>query len=55
VCDHLLFPPDFIGRGDMSRGGLLPRTVRDSIELAYAPVEGARRHGKRAPKLTVRR
>jgi len=53
--DHLLFPPEFIGRGDMSRGGLLLRAVRDGAELAYAPVEGATRHGKRPPKLTARR
>lgn len=49
--DHLLFPPDFIGRGDMSRGGLLLRAVRSGSELAYAPVEGALRHGPRVPKL----
>jgi hypothetical protein len=53
--DHLLFPPDFIGRGDMSRGGLLLRAVRAGSELAYAPVEGALRHGPRAPKLTRER
>ena len=53
--DHLLFPPEFIGRGDMSRGGLLLRAVRDGAELAYAPLEGATRHGKRPPKLSVPR
>jgi hypothetical protein len=36
--DRLLFPSDFIGRGDMSRGALLLRAVRDRRELAYAPV-----------------
>src|SRR3954469_20989238 len=30
--DQLLFPPDFVGRGDMSRGGLLLRCVRSSTE-----------------------
>ena len=49
--DHLLFPPSFVGRGDMSRGGLLLRAVRDGRELAYAPVEGALRHGPRVPRL----
>jgi len=44
--DHLLFPPDFVGRGDMSRGSLLLRAARRGQELAYAPVEGAVR-GKR--------
>jgi hypothetical protein len=47
--DHLLFPPDFIGRGDMSRGALLLRAARTGQELAYAPVEGAIRQGPRAP------
>jgi hypothetical protein len=40
--DHLLFPPDFVGRGDMSRGALLLRAVRAQQELRYVPVEGAR-------------
>jgi hypothetical protein len=46
--DHLLFPPDFVGRGDMSRGALLLRAAREGRELKYEPVEGARRHGPRA-------
>lgn len=50
--DHLLFPPDFIGRGDMSRGALLLRAAAAGRELAYEPVEGARRHGPRAPRIT---
>jgi hypothetical protein len=49
--DQLLFPPDFVGRGDMSRGGLLLRCVRSSTELVYAPLRGAIRHGPRPPKL----
>jgi hypothetical protein len=40
--DHLLFPPDFVGRGDMSRGALLLRAARANKELPYLPVEGAR-------------
>jgi hypothetical protein len=32
---RLLFPVDFAGRGDMSRGSLLLNAVRDSRELAY--------------------
>jgi hypothetical protein len=40
--DHLLFPQDFVGRGDMSRGSLLLRAARANAELAYAVVEGAR-------------
>jgi hypothetical protein len=40
--DHLWFPPTFLGRGDMSRGALLLRAVREGAELPYLPVEGAR-------------
>jgi len=49
--DRLLFPIDFVGRGDMSRGGLLLRCVRSGEELRYAPVAGAVRHGPRPPRL----
>jgi len=52
---RLLFPPDFVGRGDMSRGGLLLRAVRAGVELAYAPVEGAVVRGKRPPRLEPER
>jgi hypothetical protein len=48
---RLRFPVDFVGRGDMSRGGLLLRCVRSGEELTYVPVEGAVRHGPRPPKL----
>ena len=49
--EHLLFPSDFVGRGDMSRGGLLLRCAREMRELEYQPVLGAVRHGKRPPRL----
>jgi hypothetical protein len=49
--DRVVFPIDFVGRGDMSRGGLLLRQARSGVELPYAPVVGAKRHGKRPPKL----
>jgi len=49
--DRLLFPPDFIGRGDMSRGGLMLRCVYADEELPYVPLRGAVRHGARPPKL----
>jgi hypothetical protein len=39
--DRLLFPSAFEGRGDMSRGSLLLRAVREGRELEYAPI-GAR-------------
>ncbi len=49
--DRLLFPPAFVGRGDMSRGGLLLRCVRADRELDYAPIAGAVRHGARPARL----
>lgn len=49
--DRLVFPETFVGRGDMSRGGLMLRCARDGCELTYLPVAGAVRHGPRSPKL----
>lgn len=49
--ERLLFPSTFVGRGDMSRGGLMLRSVREAVELAYEPVCSAVRHGARPPKL----
>ena len=48
---RLVFPSAFVGRGDMSRGGLLLRHSREGVPLDYTPVEGAVRRGKRPPKL----
>jgi len=53
--ERLLFPPAFVGRGDMSRGGLMLRSVEDGVELAYAPIAGAVRQGQRPPRLEPRR
>ena len=52
--DRLLFPSDFVGRGDMSRGGLLLRCAAAGQELPYIPVAGAVRTGARPPKLGKR-
>lgn len=49
--DALRFPVDFVGRGDMSRGGLLLRAARAGVELDYQPVGSAPRRGPRAAKL----
>lgn len=49
--DQLFFPADFVGRGDMSRGGLLLRCAKDQKELEYIPVAGATLRGKRPPRL----
>jgi len=48
---RLRFPVDFVGRGDMSRGGLMLRCVLHERELDYIPVAGATRRGKRPPRL----
>jgi hypothetical protein len=49
--DRLLFPSSFVGRGDMSRGGLMLRCADSGDELEYVPIAGAVRHGPRPPKL----
>ena len=48
---RVMFPPHFVGRGDMSRGGLMLRCVTAGLELEYAPIAGAVRHGPRPPRL----
>lgn len=50
--ERLVFPAEFVGRGDMSRGGLMLRSVREGRELNYIPIVGATRRGARPPKLT---
>ncbi|MGI8906527.1 MAG: hypothetical protein ACR2IE_08565 [Candidatus Sumerlaeaceae bacterium] len=52
--DRVLFPSDFVGRGDLSRGGLCLRAAADGMELSYSPVLGATRTGKRPPILEPR-
>jgi hypothetical protein len=49
--ERLLFPAEFAGRGDMSRGGLMLRCARSGEQLTYVPVATAKRHGARPPKL----
>jgi hypothetical protein len=53
--ERLLFPPAFVGRGDMSRGGLLLRCVEARRELEYVPLLNAERHGPRPSRLPPRR
>jgi hypothetical protein len=49
--ERLVFPSAFVGRGDMSRGGLMLRSAREGVELGYEPVCSAIRHGPRPPRL----
>ena len=49
---RLHFPSSFVGRGDMSRGGLLLRHAASGTELDYDVLQPtARRRGPRPPKL----
>jgi hypothetical protein len=52
--DRLRFPSSFVGRGDMSRGGLMLRSVQEGRELSYVPLVGAERHGPRPARLAPR-
>lgn len=52
--ERLVFPRDFVGRGDMSRGGLLLRAARSGMELPYIGARGAVFKGRRAPRLAER-
>lgn len=49
--ERLLFPAEFVGRGDMSRGGLMLRCHRAGVQLSYVPVISAVLHGARPPRL----
>ena len=52
---RLLFPSDFVGRGDMSRGALLLRCAARNEELNYLALAGAVRRGRRPPKSSASR
>jgi hypothetical protein len=51
--ERLVFPACFVGRGDMSRGGVMLRAAQAGKELEYIPVGGAALRGARPPKLTA--
>src|SRR4051794_11736828 len=53
--DRLKFPAEFVGRGDMSRGGLMLRCADERRALTYIPVQNAVRKGSRPPKLEKRK
>lgn len=49
---RLHYPPSFVGRGDMSRGGLLLRSAVAQTELEYAVLQSdSQRRGERPPRL----
>lgn len=49
--ERLLFPAEFVGRGDMSRGGLMLRCQRTGVQLNYIPALNAIFHGARPARL----
>lgn len=52
---RLHYPSSFVGRGDMSRGGLLLRSAASGVELDYVPLDAdAPRRGRRPPRLERR-
>lgn len=51
ILPALRFPAEFVGRGDMSRGGLMLRRVAEGRPLETLPLAGAVRRGKRPPRL----
>jgi hypothetical protein len=51
-CDQLFFPQPFAGLGDMARGGMMLRHVRENREMEYVPLDhgafrGTTAHRKR--------
>lgn len=52
---RLLFPSEFVGRGDLSRGALLLDATRTDEELEYLRVHDAVLTGKRVPRVNESR
>jgi hypothetical protein len=53
--DRLLFPQEFLGHGDMARGGMMLKRAAAGVELTYIPVSHPSRlgHGARKGSATV--
>jgi len=52
-AERLFFPSEFIGRGDLSRGGLMLRSVRAGTQLSYVPAAETVLHGPKPAKLAA--
>lgn len=50
---RLLFPREFLGHGDMARGGMLLKRAASGEEFSYLPVSDPSRLGTRARKARV--
>jgi hypothetical protein len=48
--NRLLFPREFIGHGDMARGGMLLKRAESGEELSYIPASSPARLGSRATR-----
>jgi hypothetical protein len=48
--ERLLFPKEFLGHGDMARGGMLLQRAASGIEFTYIPVSDPARLGIRPSK-----
>jgi len=48
--ERLLFPREFLGHGDMARGGVLLQRAASGVELTYIPVSHPDRFGARAAR-----
>ena len=48
--NRLVFPKEFVGHGDMARGGMLLQRAASGLELTYIPVSHPTRLGIRATK-----
>jgi hypothetical protein len=48
--ERLVFPEEFIGKGDMARGAMLLKRAASGAELTYIPVSHPSRLGARATK-----
>jgi hypothetical protein len=48
--ERLLFPKEFVGHGDMARGGMLLQRAASGVELEYIPVSDPARLGIRPTK-----
>ena len=51
--DRLLFPKEFIGHGDMARGGMLLKRAASGVELTYIPVTDYRRPTRQSAESSV--
>jgi hypothetical protein len=52
--ERVMVPSDFLGRGDMSRGSLLLRAVRDRTQLTYMPAARLLQVREARPSRTAR-